>query len=112
MNITPKDPSNYEAITYAWVLVLSLWGGISGYVRKIKGGNSRFSLSELIGELCVSGFVGVLTFLLCESAQITPLLSAAFVGISGHMGSRSILILEKLLENKVKQFSGGSDDPA
>jgi hypothetical protein len=46
----------------------------------------------------------VITFYLCESSQIDPLISAALVGISGHMGSRAIFTIEKFLQNKfIKQ---------
>lgn len=88
---------------FAWMIGLSFWGGIAGYLRKVKQGNQRFSFTELIGELFISGFVGVLTFLLCQSAQLNMLLTAAIVGISGHMGSRAILTIEKMLESKLNQ---------
>ncbi len=100
-----KDPSSYEAITYAWVFSLSSWGGIAGYIRKIKSGCARFSIAELIGEICISGFVGIITFFLCESAQIHQVLAAAVIGISSHMGSRAILTMERLLECIVQRIA-------
>jgi len=99
-----KDPLSYSMITYVWVFGISLLGGIAGYIRKIKTGHCRFSVSELIGELVISGFVGVLTFFMCESAQMQPVLSAAFIGISGHMGSRAILIFEKLAQSRLEKW--------
>lgn len=90
-----KDPTNYSLLTYVWVLILSSWGGIVNFVRKRKSGEARpFNFSELVGEICTSGFAGVLTFLLCEASEISPLITAALVGISGHMGSRAIYHLE------------------
>jgi len=97
-----KDPSSYELITYLWVVGLSCWGGLAGYLRKIRGGVvARFSVSELVGELVISGFVGVLTFYLCEAADLNQVLAAAFVGISGHMGSRAVFALEQYLLKKL-----------
>ncbi len=90
-----------EYMPFAWMIGLSFWGGVASYVRKIKEGHIRFSFAELVGELFISGFVGVLTFLLCQSAQFNSLLTAAMVGISGHMGSRAIFIIEKLVEAKL-----------
>lgn len=90
-----KDPLSYTSLTYAWVILLSIWGGISGYIRRFKR-DQKFSLAELIGELSISAFVGILTFFLCESAQIQPVMSAALVGVSGHMGSRAIYLIEHL----------------
>lgn len=86
-----KDPTTYTLITYAWVFALSAWGGFVSFWRKLKAGKARpFNVMELVGELFTSAFAGVLTFWLCEAARIDPLLTAAFVGIAGHMGSRAI----------------------
>lgn len=94
-----KDPSNYELITYAWVLGISMLGGIVSFLRKMRSGAARaFNIVEFIGEIVTSAFVGILTFYFCESAGISPVLTAAFVGISGHMGSRAIFMFEKKLE--------------
>lgn len=90
-----KDPSTYGLITYVWVLALASWGGVVGYIRKVGAGEiHRYSFTEFVGEIVTSAFAGMLTFLLCEAAGMTPLLTAAFVGISGHMGSRAIYQLE------------------
>jgi hypothetical protein len=44
----------------------------------------------------------VVTFYLCEAAQFPPVLTAALVGISGHMGSRGLFLIEKHLTNRFK----------
>jgi len=100
-----KDPATYEALTYLWIILLSCWGGLSSYIRKIKKGHIRFSITEVIGEMCVSAFVGILTFFLCEYASIPPVLSAALIGISAHMGSRAIFMAETVTENIVKKWT-------
>jgi hypothetical protein len=102
-----KDPTSYSLITYIWVIGLSAWGGIAGYIRRVKTKNpAHFSLAELVGEVCISGFVGVLTFYFCESAKINPILAAALVGISGHMGSRALYFLEAVCKRKISQLVG------
>lgn len=61
-----KDPGNYSIITYAWVVVLSMWGGTVGFLNKYKEGVVRpFNFTELMGELVTSGFIGLITFWLC-----------------------------------------------
>ena len=98
-----KDPTSYSLLTYAWVVGLSITGGLVSFLRKLRAGAARpFNLIELIGEIVTSGFVGVLTFWLCEASAIDPLLTAFMVGISGHMGSRLIFQFEKHLEQKLK----------
>lgn len=89
------DPASYSLLTYAWVVGLSVWGGVANFCHKLRQGHSRpFNLAELFGELVISGFAGVIAFYLCEAAHIRPIMSAAAVGISGHMGSRAIFMIE------------------
>jgi hypothetical protein len=98
-----KDPLTYAAATYSWVFLISILGGLSGYIRKLKNGkNERFKIAELIGEIVISAFVGVITFFLCESAHVNPVLSAALIGIASHMGSRAIYIMEEIALKKIK----------
>jgi len=101
-----KDPFTYTLITYAGVILLSSWGGLVSYIRKIKAGKRCFSVAESIGEICISAFVGILTFFLCESMETPQVLSAALIGISGHMGSRAIFVMEELAEKIIKKWSG------
>ena len=97
-----KDPGNYPLITYAWVLILSIWGGIANNIRKIKNGTlKRFSLAELIGDIFISGFIGVMTFYLCEYAAFNSLLTAFLVGITSHMGTKGLSVLEDLAAKKL-----------
>jgi hypothetical protein len=103
-----KDPTTYTLLTYLWVVFLSAWGGFVSFWRKLKTGKARaFNVMELIGELVTSAFAGMLTFWLCEAANIDQLLTAAFVGIAGHMGSRAIA----QMENWASKRFGGSNGP-
>lgn len=98
-----KDPTTYGLLTYLWVIGLSAWGGLVSFYRRVKAGESSFTnLFEVIGEIVTSAFAGLITFWLCEAAGFQPLITAALVGISGHMGSRAIWQLECLLKNKFK----------
>jgi len=100
-----KDPTTYSLVTYAWVFFLSAWGGFINFWGKVKRGDARFlNITELIGELMTSAFAGIMTFYLCEAASIDALLTAAMVGISGHMGSRAIFMFEKWLEDRIKRW--------
>ena len=94
-----KDPTTYSLLTYAWVVVLSAWGGAVNWLRKRQTGDTRpFNFTELIGELITSAFAGMLTFWLCQAADLSGLVTAALVGISGHMGSRAIYHMETWAE--------------
>lgn len=96
-----KDPSNISLITYGWVIILSIWGGIVHNIRKVRDGTTkRFSISELVGDVVTSGFAGIVTFYLCQAADVNAPMTAAMVGISGHMGARAIFLFEEWLRGK------------
>lgn len=96
-----KDPTSYSLVTYLWVFLLAILGGIVNFMRKLQAGHARvFNLIEFIGEIVTSAFAGVITFWLCENAGFPALMTAAFVGVSGHMGSRAIFMIENWLKAK------------
>lgn len=97
-----KTITGFALLTYAWVLALSTWGGLVNYLSKIRAGHiARFNLTELIGDMCISGFTGILTFWLCEASGFNELTTAVLVGISGHMGVRLIGKFEQMMSRKL-----------
>ena len=102
-----RDPFAYPWATYAWVLIWACAGGIANFVGKVKAGDARaFNVAELVGEMFISGFVGLITFWLCEYGNVDKLLSAVFIGISGHMGSRALFAAERYASRYVEQRTG------
>ncbi len=95
-----RGPFDFALLTtYGWVIVISLLGGFAAWARKVREGHARaFNVAELIGELIISGFAGIITFLFCRWADLNEWASAAFIGIAGHMGSRAIFLGEQALE--------------
>ncbi len=91
-----KDPLTYDLVTYAGVLLLAVWGGVVSWIQRNK--DSRvMSVAELLGEIVISGFSGIMVFFICEAHQVPPLMTAALVGVAGHLGSRTIFLLEQRL---------------
>ena len=91
-----------DFLTYAWVFGLAMLGGAASFVRRVRSGESKYSnIVELVGELVISAFAGLVTFFLCQSSKLDPMLTAAFIAISGHMGTRIIFMFEAYL---VKRF--------
>lgn len=96
-----KDPTSYSWLAYAWVVLLSMWGGAVSFYQKVKNGTTdKWSITELVGELITSAFSGVMAFYLCEFGGLPPLLTAVCVAISGHMGARGIFMLEQVVKKK------------
>ncbi len=113
MDKPPIDFSQFpnEALTFIWV---SFWGAVGGtvrYIQKIKNGYCRFSVTELVGEWVISGFVSILTFLLCSSSHLDLYLSVFLCGVTAHMGSSAIVLLEKVAENLFSRWMKASDKP-
>jgi len=101
-----KDPLAYPLITYAWVFGLSIWGGLVSFARRIKNGDSSpHNLMEFVGEIMTSAFTGVITFYLCQAAGFSQLITAVMVAVTGHMGTRAIYQIERLVEKRLKSLS-------
>jgi hypothetical protein len=107
----PKLPISWPQVwTACWILVLAGWGGLANFWRKRMSGQARpFNLAELAGEICISGFAGVVTYFLATAAGINELVVAALVGISGHAGSRAIFGIEKMLDRKFPMYDSDKD---
>lgn len=94
-----KDPLAIPLRQYGLMLGLALFGGVVNWYSKVRKGELHVtSISALIGELATSAFSGLLAFYLCEWKQVDPVLTAAIVGIAGHMGTRGITWVESILK--------------
>lgn len=102
-----KDPFGYSVVTYVWVLLLSIWGGVVNFIQRLRRGEAKaHNIVELIGEVVISAFVGVVTFYLCELSNFPQILTAALVAISGHMGTRALFVFERAIEKIIKNKAG------
>jgi len=83
---------------YLWFVFLAIWGGTASYVSRLKKSKGCFSLVELLGEWTISGFSGIITAYVCNHFELEFFMTAALAGMAGHMGGRSIFLIEKLLK--------------
>lgn len=104
-----KDPTSYGLLTYAWVVVLSAWGGTVRFIRKVKAGEMSLKQAALTltGEVITSAFAGVVTFYACEANGIPQLMTAVLVSVAGHMGGRALEPIEALYK---RWFGGKGND--
>lgn len=92
---TLKSPLSYSLREYGVVLGIAILGGaVRWYIAVKKGEIALWNLSSLIGEMMVSAFIGLVTFWICESFKLNPLLTPAVVGMCGHMGAKGLVWLE------------------
>lgn len=85
--------------------LVAMLGGYVNWRQKMKAGKVRgWNFTELIGEMFVSAFVGVLTFWICQGFEVNQWLTAAAVAITGHLGARAIFMVEQAVEKKVETW--------
>lgn len=98
----------YFIVTLPYVLFLSLAGGLGAFIMRLNQATEPKPLKvifiKLLGELFLSGFAGLLTFLLCKEFGLSSNMTAIAVAISGHLGGNMIILisdyLKKFFKNK------------
>lgn len=95
-------------ITFIWVIGIASWGGMVSYFYKMDKEKLTFSIMRLSIEMMTSAFVGLLTYLLCSASNISPELTAPLVGLSGHMGTRALFLIEKKYSTIFKGNDNGN----
>lgn len=106
-----KSPESYSILQYVGIVFLAGWAGIVNYLRRMRRMSvPKFSVVELISEVATSGFAGILVFWLCEAAGVLPLVTAATVGIAGHIGGRSLILIEDFLMHNLPIIPSRADD--
>ncbi len=83
-------------LPYVSTLILSCWGGIVSYIQRMRMSSKKFSWRELLFDLVVSSFAGLLTHFFCEYANVNGSMAAILIAVSGHMGTRAIIGFEKI----------------
>lgn len=80
-----KDPFGFPAVHYLWVLALACLGGLVKHLNSMQ----KLSWGKLLIDLITSGFTGVMTFWMCETANIHGPMSAVLISVGGLMGNRA-----------------------
>jgi hypothetical protein len=95
------SPWDFGITAYVWVFFIAAWGGFVGWVNKLRTGRRVPNLWALGCDVMIAGFVGLMTFFVCESYKLDQLITAVAVGVAGHMGSRNLLLLEHIVCRKL-----------
>jgi hypothetical protein len=104
-----KSPLSYSLREYGVILGIALLGGFARWYGAVRRGDAgMLSLTSLVGELAVSAFAGLLTFWACESAGLSPLITAAGAGLAGHAGGSGIAWIERLAKRSVERRFGAT----
>lgn len=88
--------------TYAWIIVISLWGGMVSF---FENKDEKFSWLRLFAHLLSASFAGMMTFYICQYGNVPESLTGAFCGIAAHFGTPALLkmrIVRQFFDNKDK----------
>lgn len=103
-----KDPANWAAATWVLALSMAVGGGVVNWYARIKRGPVRaFNFIELIGEILTSGLVGLGIFMLLSSWGQPAGACAAAAGVSGHMATRILFAIERVIERQIDAYQPG-----
>lgn len=85
-----------ELIQYWLPAITALWGGTVGYLRQVQKGRA-FKIAAMVLHLSISGFSGLMFWLVSVEYGLSGPMSAIVTGMAGYMGGEAI----KLLEDRV-----------
>jgi hypothetical protein len=103
-----SDPTTWPAVTWAIAVSMALSGGLVNWLahsRSVAAGH--FNIIELLGELFTSGFVGIGLFMLLDSLHQPLGICAASAGIGGHMATRFLFLVERIVEARLMKATDG-----
>ena len=90
----------YSPGSILWALWLSMWGATAAYLQKIKdNGPKAFSFWTFLIETFTAGFIGLMTYLLCDYYGVDQRLSAVWIGINAYTGTRALHVIRKNIGN-------------
>lgn len=102
-----KDPTTWAAVTWTLAIVMAVGGGAVNWYQRVKKGHIKvFNFVELIGECFLSGFVGLAVFMLLAGLEYPQGVCAGAAGICGHMGTRLLFAVERLIEARLEAAAG------
>lgn len=83
-----------DLIQYWLPAITALWGGTVGYLRQVQKGRA-FKWLAMVMHLAVSGFSGMMFWLVSVEYGLSGPMSAVVTGMAGYMGGEAIQLLEE-----------------
>lgn len=98
-----KDPTNWTYATWLLAISAAFGGGFINWYGKVRAGHTRaVNVVELIGEMVVSGLVGLGAYMAGDGFGLPPSSCAVAAGIGGHMGTRLLFLAEQWATKKIE----------
>jgi len=78
-------------------------GGFVNWYAKVRAGHTRsVNVVELLGEMLVSGVVGLGSYMASDGLGLPPSFCAVSAGVGGHMGTRLLFLAEQWMIKKLE----------
>lgn len=105
MNLNfPSGGGEPNWFTYALIVLISVWGGLINYLGRVRRG-ATWQIGELLIELAISSFAGLVIGLIAIACNVSPLMSMALAGLAGHAGGRTVFVLDRLYRSRLDSLS-------
>ncbi len=108
----PPDPHDLEPIEILWIIGLSLLGGITGFIDKLR--RREITLHwwfEMFADIVYSLAAGFMVYLMAIGWGICHSQAGAYAIIGGHFGARAINIAERKLLKRLFGLNSNDDKP-
>lgn len=111
-NSTDQTPLDYPLKQWAFILLMSLLGGLASWCGKVSSGEvPATSLFALAGEFVVSALAGLMAFLVCDYFKVPLGITGAAAGLAGHAGTKALSLAEGLMVRWAEQRINASVQP-
>ena len=102
-----RNPLQISLAEYGLMLGVAIFGGVVGWIRRVNAGElPPWSLAQLIGEMVISAFSGLLTFWACSAADVPLMVTAGLAGMSGLAGSKGLVLAERAAQRFAERRLG------
>lgn len=101
----PGGGSEPGWVTFLTIVILAIWGGLVNYLSRLRNAAKVFSWGELLLELSISAFAGLMIGLMAFSFDVNFYMCLALAGISGHAGGRTMFYLDKFWAERIRNIS-------
>jgi hypothetical protein len=106
-----RNPLQISLAEYGLMLSIAILGGLVGWIRKVKAGDlPPWSLAQLIGEMVISAFAGLLTFWAATAIGMQPMVIAPLAGMAGLAGSKGLALAERYAQKFAERRLGLDGD--
>ncbi|SJM89981.1 phage holin family protein [Crenothrix polyspora] len=97
-----KDPMAWDLATWLLGFGIGVVGGALKFFSSPQMKDKKLSAYALILDIVTSGFVSLIAFMALNTLEVPIGLSVSLGGVCGHMSTRLLFLIERIIERKIK----------